>query len=632
MPLAFRDAITITGSGSSISVNPATTDGGLTYQVGDILVLYMSGYTSLANPSGSDVTWITTTPSDSRTGGPFGNTNVARIWVGVVPDASLSTFTIAHGIADQYTGFLVAFSGGDTASPVAAQSAVDASSKGNFNGTTVATVGSMSPAMTGGMLVGFATGWYGSSASRSWAPIQGTMTELGDAGGWDRATGAYELLSASGATGTRTFQETPNSTTSTEAWIAMGVVLAPASGDTSYTPTVTDNVGITDSATQMMDRVQAITDNVGITDAVTPSLGRIQSKTDSVGITDTATSLLGRGQTPTDTVGITDSVTFQLSGSLTQTLTDPVGITDSVTAVRNINITVTDTISIVDTDSDMVVGVEEVQTDVVGITDSASSVLARGQTSTDPIGITDSVTFTMARALTVTDAIGITDTFVDNLNEGQDQTDNVGITDSVTFVIDRAITVTDPVGITDSTTTSGTGTISQSVVDTVGITDSITFVLDRSVTVTDNVGITDATSAATDRSILVTDAVGITDSATPVLTGAISATDPVGITDSVTFVLDRVVTVTDSVGILDTTTASGAGNVATTDVVSISDSATFELQRGQSPTDVVGITDSVTFVLFNDGSVPQIYTYSSTLKEIYAVDLKPFYQVRLEKS
>lgn len=235
MPAAVRSSAAYLTSGSSITIDPAGgahAVGGntLTYQSGDVLVLFAFGYTSLGAPSGSDLTW-TERLSDTQAG-PFSNTDICKVWTAVA-DASITSFTIANGLSDQIGAVLVAVSGADTTSPVDA-SAIDSAV---FSSVLDPTCPSVSPTGTDSLLLCGVGVWPAQDDTSSFTPPSG-MTELKDFSDWDSYSVASVALSASGATGTKVFTEAPG-LSGGDAWIAASIAIKSSSSGTAHTRTIT---------------------------------------------------------------------------------------------------------------------------------------------------------------------------------------------------------------------------------------------------------------------------------------------------------------------------------------------------------------------------------------------------------
>lgn len=136
----------------------------------------------------------------------------------------------------------------------------------------------------------------------------------------------------------------------------------------TYQQTITDSGGITDSRTQTSAFAQTFTDAEGILDALIQVATLLRSQIDSLPIADSITQdqFVLIAQTITDVIGIADSAARVLDANpqitdalgivdaasrllnAVQTLTDAVGTTDMQTQVTNILRTITDTVPITD--------------------------------------------------------------------------------------------------------------------------------------------------------------------------------------------------------------------------------------------------------------------------------------------
>jgi hypothetical protein len=223
---SYRDSLAGIGASSTISVNPA----GLTVVTNDVVVLHVFGFTSIGAPSGSDVTW-TERLSDTQAG-PFSNTDIHKVYTGVAPDASLSSFTLANGQNDTYAWVITSVQDGDTTTPVDA-SGIDSNT---FSSVGVPTSPSISPTGSDSLLL-CACGWWPSSdhSPITFTPPTG-MTEREEFSAWEAFSAATLGLSASGATGTKAFTESPNSPGGTEAWIASSIAIKSAEAGAAYVP------------------------------------------------------------------------------------------------------------------------------------------------------------------------------------------------------------------------------------------------------------------------------------------------------------------------------------------------------------------------------------------------------------
>jgi len=212
MAAAVRDSIRLNASGSTITVNPAT----LTYQSGDVLVLFVWGYATVGTPSGSDLTWTQRATDDQVD--TFATNATGRIYTAVA-DASITSFTLSNGIADQNAFILISVSGADTAAPSDGAAATS-------NSVGEPTAPSVSPAGADSLLL---CGAYSmpSAGGGTFLPPSG-MAELEDGTDFYTCTAAALALVASGATGTKAFDYSGTNMP----WIALSIAVksAPSGG------------------------------------------------------------------------------------------------------------------------------------------------------------------------------------------------------------------------------------------------------------------------------------------------------------------------------------------------------------------------------------------------------------------
>lgn len=236
------------------------------------------------------------------------------------------------------------------------------------------------------------------------------------------------------------------------------------------------------------------------------------SPADNVGITDSLTDVVSAVRTPADPVGITDSVTANLVGSGSVNPADNVGVTDAVTVAVTYNRTVSDSVGIIDTGSQQAIDFGISIDDPVGVTDSAAVVSALVRTISDAVGITDSATASAAGAGSATpaDSLGITDQAATTVLAARAASDPIGLTDAV--VLQVAKTIADQVGVTDAVTANLVASGNASPNDGVGITDSVTVTRSFVVQISDSIGISDQPDRIVATVRAVTDGVGVSDS------------------------------------------------------------------------------------------------------------------------
>lgn len=214
MVAAYRDSISGTSSDTSIEIGAS----GLTCVAGDILILHVMGYTSIGNPSGSDVTW-TEVHVDTQTT-PFSATGVMRVFWGEAPDNALSDFTCTNGENDQWGYMLTSISGADTTTPI------DAQAINSGTGAAASTVcPSVSPTGEDSLLVSGAATFPGGDGDNYTAAPSGVTLRENVNTAFDFYAMGTEALTASGATGTRTWDPTDNHS---HGWIGSSVAIASA--------------------------------------------------------------------------------------------------------------------------------------------------------------------------------------------------------------------------------------------------------------------------------------------------------------------------------------------------------------------------------------------------------------------
>jgi uncharacterized membrane protein YgcG len=224
--------------------------------------------------------------------------------------------------------------------------------------------------------------------------------------------------------------------------------------NTSQTRSLTENLGMTDTATIQITIV-SLTENLGITDIVTKSTTRIL--TENLGMTDTATAIKA-ALSLTENLGITDNVTTTVKRA--QTLTENLGITDNVTTTVKRAQTLTENLGMTDTAAK---STTRVLTENLGMTDTAAKSTTR--VLTENLGITDNVTTTVKRAQTLTENLGMTDTAAKSTTRVL--TEKLGMTDTAAKSTTRVLT--EKLGMTDTAAKSTTRVLTENL----GITDNV---------------------------------------------------------------------------------------------------------------------------------------------------------------
>lgn len=226
MAATVRNAVQGTGSSNSLSIGAS----GLTTAAGDILYLFTMGYTSFGAPSGSDVTWSLV--DDQTITSPYGATGIMAVRRGEAPDNALSDFTMSHGATDQWGYILVSVQGADTTTPEDAWGVGTGPDDGSGSAADDPVAPSVSPTGTDSLLLCVASLWMRDDPGAATITVPSGMTALGNTfGAFDYYRGASLGLSASGATGTKTFDNTAASPRAS--WIAYSVAVKTASAGTT---------------------------------------------------------------------------------------------------------------------------------------------------------------------------------------------------------------------------------------------------------------------------------------------------------------------------------------------------------------------------------------------------------------
>jgi hypothetical protein len=85
-------------------------------------------------------------------------------------------------------------------------------------------------------------------------------------------------------------------------------------GDTQLvSKVVTENVGLTESALRIIQKIRAATENVGLTESMALAKGKTRLVTENMGLTETPLSRRGRVRLTTEVVGLTDAAIKKLS-------------------------------------------------------------------------------------------------------------------------------------------------------------------------------------------------------------------------------------------------------------------------------------------------------------------------------
>jgi hypothetical protein len=140
--------------------------------------------------------------------------------------------------------------------------------------------------------------------------------------------------------------------------------------------------------------IKSISDPIGITDSASRILSLVRQNSESIGVSDTTIRAIGLSRTESESIGITDTVTRKVG--IFRTISDTVGITDLAGKVFKL--------------------VKKIS-DSIGISDTSSRIIAYVRSKSESVGVTDSVSRSgFAIIKSIADSIGITDVVVKTLN------------------------------------------------------------------------------------------------------------------------------------------------------------------------------------------------------------------------
>jgi len=408
MAVGIRTVATGTNDGSSATVSATTNT---TPVSGDLVIaISHSNYYALSNmgaPSGGPSTWTEITDAQAD-----GGTNLAhiRVYRGVLGASGAFTTSCTYtGSTDNEKGLaLIVLSGADTTTPVD----VAAGASGVSSTSNVAP--SVSPTTTDAFLI-CATNSGGGSSTTSYDPPTGMIERYDTGVGGISLSGATLQLSASGATGTKTF--TPANSIP---WAATSVAIRTASGDTpisgsdtgtesetssvAITSTQTDSATLSESAsnaaTLTASDTQALSEAASVAVTITASDTGTFTESGTIGnpVEGTDTGTLTEGAVTLDTTSTgTDTPSLTESASITVQITASDGITAAEAAALSGTLTVSDVLTLADVGS-----VEDLGATVKA---SSSPTITAPNTSTHTVGSGYTSTPTVSSPATSTSTV-----------------------------------------------------------------------------------------------------------------------------------------------------------------------------------------------------------------------------------
>lgn len=518
----IKEVVTDSGGGTNATITTSTN-----VAVGDVLVAFHGAdYGSYANMpaiTGTDeIYWVEQAGADRGN-----NLPKLKVWTREVATAGAQTVNapVFADAAMYLTVFVLDGSVVDLVYDAAASSGAPTSSLVAPSVTAVADASVL--------LCGWLTGSDTSDVGNLTAPSGMTKETEVDSQYGTHAT-ASELLSASGATGTRTASFSRSSD-----YASGSIAIALLSGDTE----AVDSAGVSDSAA--LWRSSTRHDAAGLVDA--ESIEQQLIRAEGGGLTDSASVYRVASVAAVDSAGASDPASIQSGTNFRATA----GLIDSA----------------------MVAGVfHRAEADDSGLSDAYTRTF--GSSRSESTGASDSAALELHKAVTEHVGLGDTPGFEQRLTRAE--VTGLAETVSVGSQSDRA--GDDPAGLTD--TASVTTTHHRAGDDPAGLMDSTA----GSLIDTDALGLSDSAEFTAAWARAVSDRTGLSDAVTLTKQLAREATDAVGLADhnAARYAIER----SDSTGLVDFT----AGQVAKVDAAGLSDSVSVQLAH--APRDTFGITDT----------------------------------------
>jgi hypothetical protein len=386
--------------------------------------------------------------------------------------------------------------------------------------------------------------------------------------------------------------------------ISFEIAVGVAAG-TSYSVDQVDPLGLTDSVTIAVGNSISTSDSLGLTDSfvaakiinvnISDSLGIFDGNVitdtgadfvDTLGLTDSASVVLQHARNQIDSLGLTDSVTFVFQQNLVKE--NVVELTDVATVVMGLAKSISDALGLTDTATAVVSGSTSF-TDSEGLTDIAVVAQSHVRNQSDNLGLTDSVTVVVGNAISQSDTEGLTDSFTAAQAHVRNQADNLGLTDSASVVVSGTGSISDNLGLTDSVTIAFNDV--HPVSDNLGLTDTVTVALSYGRSQSDNLGLTDSVSISVGNSQTFLDTESMTDSVSVVLNSVVSRSDSIGLTDLAVIAEAHARNQLDLLGITDTFTVTLGRVAAPGDTLGLTDIAVVRLNSSIFQSDTLTMTD-----------------------------------------
>lgn len=371
------------------------------------------------------------------------------------------------GFADSCAGSMIAISGADTSTPVAASRA-----QANTNGNIACA--SITAPVVDCLIVG-AAGVDDNQATTdaSWAcatnPAALTeRTDLLSSGGVDTASAI--------ATAPQTVQGATGNLTATLAGSRDNVsfLIAIQPPQTGGGSAAADTLTLTDAAGRAVAAARAAADSTTLTDTAARTTTVARSAADSLTLADTATGSAGQNAAGTDALHLADAATAGSSAaraasdgvlladaaaraaSAARTGSDTLNLADAATAATTRARSSSDTLALTDAASAQTTAARTAS-DGLALADGAARALAQTRTTSDALALTDAATAAADRHAAAADALHLADTASASTSSGLAAADSLNLADAATRTLGVARSLTESLTLADTATAASDG-------------------------------------------------------------------------------------------------------------------------------------------------------------------------------
>lgn len=207
-----------------------------------------------------------------------------------------------------------------------------------------------------------------------------------------------------------------------------------AAAAVTYVRTVADSIGVIDDAQAGGDATDIVTDAVGLNDSVDIQVSYERDQIDIAGLTSSPTTALDQTRVVNDSTILTDQ--SAQSATLDRSLVDSLGLVDQTSSQIDGagEATVGDLVDLADDVTQSATVDRSAPTEEVGVTDTVDALLGQDRTDTDIAGISDSLTIVVAYGTELGESIGIDGTPSTAATFARLASSQVGVTDSRSII------------------------------------------------------------------------------------------------------------------------------------------------------------------------------------------------------